>query len=475
LESGTTESTLGTQSQTVDSMDCQTLTRYFRSSIAQWVASDSGTWRDTVSQMGVSLWRRKFMTHKVCRHGDDQASELETACLHGGRASCWYFGDIGWRLSLDADCETPPPISDYPAIVDTIHRLDVRAMYPALLKGKEFPVRLLGIESEVSADRIGSICKHWGVLARVRLETSVDEFPVRLAHRTVYPIGSFDTVLAGPELAYAAEIGAIRRVFTLARYEMKPAFAAYADYLLTERMRLIDSGDKIAEDFVKRLSNSFGGKFAQRSTYWETRPHWVPPVEWGRWLRKDEATRTYTNCRVIAGLVQERVTGRAGSSLLAAVFAYLTSYGRTQMRELRQRLSPQSVISQDTDGLWITGGELEFAQKRAICGQGEPGELRLVDSHTFARFYDAQHYYVGGSWTLAGYSDGFKVRADGFVEHDNECNPIRSSPCKPPTRTTRTRKHTRLARVSTLQAIGKDGWAKPQVLAFASLGQSDDS
>lgn len=456
-------------------MDCETLTTYFRRSMATWVEKDSGTWRDTVSQMGVSLWRRKFLTHKVCKHGDEQASELETACLHGGRASCWYFGDVGWRLSLDADCQTPPPISDYPPIVDTIHRLDVRAMYPALLRSKEFPVRLLGVESDVKPDRLPGICRHWGAIARVRLQTSLAEFPVRLSNRTAYPIGSFDTVLAGPELAYAAEIGAVKRVFALARYEMQPAFAAYADYLLSERMRLIDTGDKVAEDFVKRLSNSFGGKFAQRSTYWETRSHWVPPVEWGRWLRKDETTRTYTNCRVIAGLVQERVTGRAGSSLLAAVFAYLTSYGRTQMRELRQRLSPQWVLSQDTDGIWLIGAGLESVRKQGISLSGNPGELREEGEHRFARFYDAQHYYVGGCWTLAGYSDGFRVRPDGFVEHDTECNPIRSYPRAAPKRTSRTRKHTRLARVSTLQAIGKDGWSKPPVMAFASLDHSPPS
>lgn len=448
--------------------DCRVITQWFRRAISDWIAADRGTWRETISQMGVSLWRRKFYTHRVCRHSDEQASELESASLHGGRASAWYFGDVGTRLSLGADSDAPPPPIDYPTIFDTIHRYDVRAMYPALLRDQSYPVRLMGCELEVSPDRVGSLCKHWGVLARVRLETSVDEFPVQTERGVIYPVGKFDTTLAGPELEYAAAIGAIREVFALARYEMQPAFKAFATHLLDERMRLKAEGDEVGEEFIKRLSNSFGGKFAQRSNRWEPRPGWVPPIRWGRWLRKDHSTNLYTNCRVIAGLTQERVTGRPGAGLLAAVFAYLTSYGRTQMRELRQSLGQGVVLSQDTDGLWITGEGKERLNRIGTPVDGSPGRLRPEGDYTFARWYDAQHYYVDGRWTLAGYSDGFKVRGDGVVEHTIECNPIRSYPTRSPGRVSRTVKHTRLARISTSQRIGPDGWAKPPVWSFAS-------
>lgn len=449
--------------------DCRTLTRYFRRSITNWVERDNGTWRETIGQMAVSLWRRKFLTHKVCKHGDESASEIESACLHGGRADCWYFGDVGWRLSLDEASETPPPVSIYPTIFSAVNRYDVRSMYPALLRDCQFPVRLLSVEKEVDAGRVEGLCKHWGVLARVRLTTSIDEFPLRTNNRTIYPIGTFDTVLAGPELEYASQIGALRHVHALARYEMQPAFKLYAEYLLAERARLRAAGDAEGEADVKRLSNCFGGKFAQRSDRWEPRPSVVPPIQWGRWLRKDTESGLYAHYRVISGLAQERVTGRPGAGLLAAVFAYLTSYGRTQMRAIRQSLGAEAVISQDTDGLWLTDvGVSRLARIGKRLG-GEPGQLREVDSHMFGRWYDAQHYYVGGRWTLSGFSNGFQIESDGTIVHTIECNPVRSFPGRAPGRVSRTIKRTRLTQIATVQRIGSDGWAKPPVTEYVRM------
>lgn len=445
---------------------CHALTKFYRSYILRWVADDMGTWRDTLPQQAVSYWRHRFYTEKVCRHADERTQQLESQSLHGGRASAFYFGDVGYRLSLDKDAETPPTRSIYPTLYEGIHRLDVRSMYCTLLRDMHFPVRLLSVLDDVSPEEIRGMCRHWGCIAMVQLKTSTDEFPLRYNDRTLYPIGEFTTTLAGPELEYADSLGAIRKVIRLARYELGRPFKEFAKHLLAMRDRARATGDTIAGDMAKRMANSFGGKFAQRGDRWEARPNKVVPERWGRYLSSDYVTGVITQYRIVAGLPHQKVPGNAGSGLLAAVYAYLTSYGRMQMRSIRHLMGRGVVLSQDTDGIWTTDTGLHLAKSRGLLGEDTPGTMRLVSSHIFARFVDAQHYYVDGRWTLAGCSEGFKVTRDRRVVHTVITNPVRDFCKAAPGEIIVSRVSDPIPGISSWQRIDTNGWAAPPVAAF---------
>lgn len=443
---------------------CQYLTKYFRCLISEWIAEDNGVWKDTASQLAVSLWKRKYYTQRICRHEHPDAIQLETDALHGGRATCWYYGDVGSRLMLDDRSQPPPKASLYPTLATQAHRLDVRSMYPAILANQQFPIRLLSVLRDCDPDSIVGLGWHWGVIAGVKLKTEVAEFPKKLDNGVIYPVGEFDTVLAGPELKLASDMGAIKRVYHVARYELGRPFKAFAEHMLEQRGKYHDSGNKVMEAFVKRMANSFGGKFAQKSNRWVARPDMLPERRWGEWPEINLSKRTYKYFKAIAGLAFEMVPGRPGASLLAAVFAYLTSYGRIQMMNYRQAIGREHVLSQDTDGLWLTDCGYERAQKLFDVVNASFGELQYKDSHTFVRWLDAQHYYCDGLWTWAGYKDGFTPHSDGFADVKVTVNPIRYKCSEAPKTVTTVTRSMPLSFHPHCGGIGKDGWLIPHRL-----------
>lgn len=440
---------------------CVILSRFMRQFIGRWLTEGNGPWRETISQLAVSMWRTRFYTQRICRHADDDASQLESDALHGGRASIWCLADLGWRLSLEGDAETPPQRSHYPAIHSVVYRYDVRSMYPSLLRDREFPVRLLSVHDATDIETLAAMIRHYAVIARVTIETDEAEYPVRTDRRVYYPVGRFTTTLAGPELEYAISRRHLRTVHAYARYERGTPFRQFAGQLIANRDLCRANSDALGSLYWKALANSFGGKFAQRADRWEPRPQ-VPAVrQWGEWYRRDVDTPTPSRWRGIAGVSHELVKGRPGACLLGAVFCYLTSYGRQMMLQYRRAVGLSAVVAQDTDGIWVLEAGHAVAQRHGLLSHDTAGTLRMVSEHRYARFFSPCHYYVDGTWTLAGYADGFDVIGDNRIVERISVNPARSK-CRRTPRTIATiRREKTLERIDWFGSVDKDGWMIP--------------
>lgn len=412
--------------------ECTALTAYFRSLVSRWVAEGNGPWRETVGQCVLSLWRARFYSEKVCRHSDPEASELEAEANYGGRASVWYWGSVGDPATLPGDCQPIPPLSPWRLRNTSAHRLDVRSMYPTLLRDREFPTRLLSVRDSVPESDWDGWTKHVGCIARVELETDIGEYPMRDRDRLRFPAGRFWTTLAGPELREAFLRGHLRRIGQCARYALGKPLAAVAGHLLSERQRAMANHDILGASWLKLLANSLGGKFAQRADRWIAAPSASGGPEWGEWIMDRGETDEPWRMRSIAGVPFRCERGKPGGKLLSAVFAYLTAYGRLQMLALREALPARSVLSQDTDGLWVTDVGLAAAESLGLLGTDEPGRLRYVETVGFARWLSPRHYYAGGQWTLAGTVLGSAWVSDREVVETRSVNPVRYRPTEAP-------------------------------------------
>lgn len=464
-----------------------------RKLIDWWIGEGNGPWRQTGSQLVLSLWRTRFYTGRICRHDDKEAGRVEELALHGGRASVWYYGDIGDRKSCPDGAHRPPPPSPWSAPWTELHRLDVSAMYPALLRDRRFPTRLVAHYGQMTPEKLEQIVRHSEAIASVRLRTQLAEFPFRHKGRVGYPVGEFCTTLAGPELRAALERGDVVDVYEVNRYDSGRPFAALMRYLLAERTKARERGDSFMELLFKSWAVGFGGKFAQRTSRWEFQPNIIPPFRWGPWRQfpdpgpdraesiqaelaasggfRSAPAAPVRHLRALAGRAYLRVDGMAGANLLAAVFAYLTSYGRLQMAELRSELPRDAVVAQDTDGLFVTDTGLELVGQRRPLTEREPGKLRLVQSHKFARFFTPRHYYTDGHWTLAGVSDGFIVDSPTRVRQYQVVNPVRGSPKSAPMSVRVYRSVVDLNRIPLSGDPGPDGWAEPPIIATDQFGR----
>lgn len=441
--------------------------------ISEWVAEDCGPWRETAGQLVVSLWRKRFYSSRVCRHADELATEIESAALHGGRASCWYYGDVGHRDRCPGPPYDPPEPSPYGCLDSMAHRLDVTSQYPSLLRDQFFPTRLIDVRENLQATVAESLARHRGIIATVTAQLRHSEYPVKRAGRTLYPLGTTTLTVAGPELARLLAEDSVIVIHRAAIYDMGRPFRELCDYLLTRRQLARDSGNTFLELLFKTWANAFGGKFAQRSSRWELRPDIPPQQQWGEWRRLPSDGIPEARFRALAGVTWEHVEGTPGARLLAAVFAYLTSYGRVMMRDIREQTPARTVFSQDTDGLWIADAGFRALETRHNLGQRVPGTLRTVESVAFARWYSPRHYYTPGQWVLSGVCDGFQVTSRDTVKEVRYTNPVRFSPRRAPKLIASYAKTYRLSNLKPPDRVGPDGWALPPVLHGSSYESTD--
>lgn len=277
-------------------------------------------------------------------------------------------------------------------------------MYANLLRVHEYPVKLRHVYRGISAADVLDLARCEGVIARVRADVRVAEYPMRTATRTEYPLGRVTLTLTGPELLALAQDGTIVRVDQAASYAMGRPFRAAVDRLLAERADAKARGDADAEALSKLVANSIGGKCAQRQGGWTRDPQSDCRGKWGEEFLLSHRTGTVLRRRWICGLCWRYEEEREPRGPHTAAFAYLTAYGRLQMRTIRDACPSRTVVSQHTDGLMVLDSACDALVAAGILGGEGPGTMRREGSADSAEFWTPNHYRFGSEWTLAGFS-----------------------------------------------------------------------
>lgn len=440
---------------------CETVSKHMRQLISGWIERKCGVWKNTVAQLSVAYWKGSYYTRKICRHESGPATILEANASYGGRNAVWFYGDIGDRATIRDGSEAIPAHTKYPTWNDAIHRCDVTSQYPALLATHPFPTRLLKIVRDIGPDDISALLKYYGVIANVSIRECFAEIPVRGFREASYRTGNARTTLAGPELRIACDRGVIERCNEAAIYELGYPLQSYARHLLQQREACRDRRDAAGELLVKALATAIGGKFSQRTTRRVPAAGIPSPVGgWGPFqiVRDGGEVLSYF---AVAGSVYQEVKEVTSGKLLAAVYCYLTSYGRVQMLQIRESLYPYKPFAQCTDGIWVGDKGLDTLKRGVLSSDRTPGRLRLVSDHRFARFITPVHYYVDGKWTLSGYRHGYAVESSDTVVELRVDNPIRFHPRKPPMHVKRVCVRRSIAVPRVDGSIDESGWHIP--------------
>lgn len=428
-----------------------------------WREIGGGPFSPTHGGLGWSFVRRRLSVKSVLAHQEPAVRELEEAGLFGGRAVSYFYGPV--QTDRPGFEEQSPSRGRHglPRAVGPLHLWDVRSMYPSILAHNHFPVRLLHQWCRPSVRELSEMLEQWCVIASVRLKTESPEYPYRHKERVVCPVGEFDTVLCGPELSRAVADGAVLQVYRAATYQRGKPFAVAMGELLEERRKSRSEAGPLRELLVKLVSNSFGGRMAMKRSEWVRRPDVWPEDDrqWGQWSASGSDGRQIY--RVLAGLVQQKRAAENHGRPLAACFAHLTSYGRYVMRLVREALPPHTVVSQDTDGLWVLRPTAEMFASACEVAASEGCEL--IDKphkRTFeAIFYGPRHYWTDHGWTLSGVSD--TRRYVGGLSWDDHFTvvPMSGGGKDIPVWVYDCERHVRLGDIPPDGTVGGDGWVVP--------------
>lgn len=440
---------------------------YYRLSIARWIAEGCGPWDATAGNLAVNYWRRKHYTHRVTNHQEPEAVRLEGEACHAPREVVFYFGDVGHPGAVRNPRVPPPEAADWSMPWTMCHRLDITSQHAALMRDELFPVELLGVTSNVRPSNIEDYTKHHCLIAEVEVDSRSGEYPCRVTDGRRFPVGRFWTTLATPELSRLLREDALRSVGRVAVYRREQAFAALMGDIIARRTVCQSGGLDAEVIWWKSLANAFAGKWAQRCYRWVPKPGTESLEEWGPFKRTDPDTGKPQYWRAIAGVPWKEEGGEVNSRLLAAVFAHLTSYGRCQMRALREALPPSTVIAQDTDCLWLTDDGFDFASLSGWITRGIAGQLRHDGSAFYTRFFSARHYYQDGNWTLAGVASRYHLLNPRRVREWQTMNPVRGTPTAAPSILWDIPREYDLNITARIPRVGPDGWAKPDSIPTA--------
>lgn len=360
--------------------------------LVQWSKSnDLGVFRYTAASTAMGAFRHRYMPCPIHFHDCMPVKRLERQGFIGGRVECFYVGQVN----------------------DTVHSLDANSLYPSVMQYGLFPRRLNVFDLDELAKPLPDIGGWQRCVAEVDLDTDKPIYPLRENDITIYPTGSFRTVLCGVELDHAVRSGHVRTVGRWAKYKLAPLFTSFVSELWQMRARYKLEGNEAYANCTKSILNSLFGKFAQRPVKWELCPGRIECMDWLQWCELDCRTRQPIMYRSVGGRVYRQTQQTERPDTLIAVSAFVAAAARVKMNQYREIAGLSNVYYQGVDGLLVSQEGLDRLDAYGAVSDTELGKLRLQKTTDSVHIYNCADYRFGTQKVIAGRPSRAVTAADG--------------------------------------------------------------
>lgn len=388
--------------------------------ISQWETDKCGCWQPTAGMLSMVSFRKEIDTSKPAdmiqldeEGKSSRWEQLEQDCYYGGRITPYYRGKI---LPSLEDAETLREIGDLflDNIRGPIYLVDINALYPHVMSHYAFPVRRHRRFDICDVDQLHAILRTGiGVAASVKITTDKEIFPVRRDGRVHYVKGTFWTALCGPELQHALDTGSINRIGLVQTYTMGFPFKTWAENWLSVRMHHKLNGNVCGYIYAKMILNSLSGKWAQRSGHWVDLPNGPRVRDWGLYHTVNVDNGECLTYRYISGHCQVWREGSTPNHYFPILSAWITSYGRHYMDNIKRQMPERSYLYQATDSLIVTQEGYDWLFKHGYIDERKYGHFKLQDRGLYGEIFGPNHYQIEGRMTQAGVADIAVEQPDG--------------------------------------------------------------
>jgi len=202
-----------------------------------------GDFKGTIASQAFAAYRHRFMPTPVWVHGDMEVCKLERESYRGGRSEVFRQGEF--------------PEGEY-------YKLDVNGLYGYIMETGTFPCDFIRVFETIQPHVLPKMLDKYAIIARVKIQTDLPVFPVKMNGVNCYPVGIFETVLTTPELAFAAKYCKILEVKEVATYKSYPLFRDYARYFSGLKAQYGKENNDTYRGMAKLFNNALYGKLAQK-------------------------------------------------------------------------------------------------------------------------------------------------------------------------------------------------------------------
>lgn len=336
--------------------------------------------KTTAAQIG---WQHARMNHAppvLMYNLDPRTRAMERRSYFGGRNEAYRLGDIA----------------------DAVLSLDVKSSYAAICESAPVPIYMeedfpLGLPVE---DIQIVTQSQW--IADVVISTPTPDYPVRHQGVIIYPVGTFYTSLAWPELYHALLRCRVEKVIRASRYREGLAMKSYARWYMNAREKCTTAGlDHMATALKAAFNGSLGYTARQR---YELVP-WKMDIDRDWWIGYTSApdmSAPIVHAQVLDGVKEWLKVGGEPREAMPFLHATICSWARVRLLEIMEAAGREWVYYCDTDGILVDyRGYANLLDTPGMIGT-QPGELGERFKSGPCRIQGQKNYRIGDNTICSG-------------------------------------------------------------------------
>lgn len=309
--------------------DVQILADAMLALMGWWDENRLGRWTISGAACGWNAMRHVATKGKITIDPTPHRVAWDRRAVRGGRREVTRIGELAGGPYVEVDLESA---------------------YPTVARELPLPIGRVRYHKRLAVDDWRVNSQHWGLIAEVEIETDRPRFPCQIDGVTWFPIGRFRTVLAGPEIRWAAELGCLRSIGHAYQYELGWKLQPWAQWVLDVQSNATLDVPPEARMVAKGWGRSVLGKFAGRSQ--ERIALGVAPGH--GWGYEDGIDGLTGRAGAMVDMAGQRWWVRYDTepeNAFPAVLAWVESHVRTRIGRVLDSLSSALWVQVDTDGL----------------------------------------------------------------------------------------------------------------------------
>lgn len=299
--------------------------------MAWWDKGKLGRWNISGASCGWNAYRHIPTSWPVTIDPDPVGVAADRAANYGGRRGIWRAGVLHAGPFLE---------------------LDFVAAYPSVAAELPLPMKRAYAFDSMAVDDRRVSNDYWQISARVIVNTDTPRWPVRVGGATFYPVGRFQTDLAGPDIAEAARLGCLESIGPGYVHRLGYAMAPWAAWCLDVQNGRDPDAPPVAAIAAKSWGRAVLGKWGARNfVKYELGP--APGGSWGYEEGWDHQSQTKGGLVTICGRRWWVTSEANGENAYPAILAWVEADVRVRLSRVIEAIGPGAVIQCDTDGLIV--------------------------------------------------------------------------------------------------------------------------